>query len=501
MGRRYVSLWFRHLLTDWLTLRQPELKDVPFILVAPEKNRLIVKAANHLTESYGISTGMAAADARAVVPDLKVLDAEPGKAEEILKKAAAWCIRYSPLIAVDADGLLLDITGCTHLWGSEKDYLRSLIKTLITKGYDVRGAMADTVGLAWAVARYGKQKPIITTQEHQQALLTLPPEALRIESETVDLLYKLGFFTVGQLMGHERSALRRRFGNSFLLRLHQALGNVDEPLQYIHPVEAYHVRLPFLEPIRTAEVIEKAINTLLKMMCERLSSEGNGLRKAVLKGYRVDGHLTETVIGTNKPSNNAAHLLKLFALKIPNIEPALGIELFTLDAFKVEEVEHKQENLWLLEGSDESTDALAGLLDRIGNKIGAQNIHRYLPQASYWPERSIKQALSLTDQPEMDWNNGRPRPSLLLKYPQRIEVMALLPDDPPKHFVWKGQKHIIKKADDAERIEPEWWQHADRHKHRDYYMIEDEKGCRYWVFRSGHHQGGDTRWYLHGFFA
>src|SRR6478735_4659902 len=112
MGRRYVSLWFRHLLTDWLTLRQPELKDVPFVLVAPEKNRLIVKAANHLTEKYGISTGMAAADARAVVPDLQVLDAEPGKAMEILKKAAAWCIRYSPLIGVDSDGLILDITGC-----------------------------------------------------------------------------------------------------------------------------------------------------------------------------------------------------------------------------------------------------------------------------------------------------------------------------------------------------------------------------------------------------
>ncbi|RFZ91018.1 DNA polymerase Y family protein [Mucilaginibacter conchicola] len=501
MSRRYVSLWFRHLLTDWLTLRQPELKDVPFVLVAPEKNRLIVKATNRLTEQYGISTGMAAADARAVVPGLQVLNAEPGKAEEILKKAAAWCIRYSPLISIDGDGLILDISGCTHLWGSEHDYLKSLVKTLLAKGYDVRGAMADTVGLAWAIARYGKHKPIIETHEHQNALLPLPPEALRIEPETIDLLYKLGFFNIKQIIGHERSALRRRFGNNFLLRLHQALGNVDEPLQYIHPVEPYHVRLPFLEPIRTAEVIEMRIKDLLDMLCERLTAEGMGLRKAVLKGYRVDGKVIEAVIGTNKPSNNAAHLLKLFALKIPGIEPALGIELFTLDAFKVEEVEHKQENLWLAEGSDESTDALAGLLDRVGNKIGAQNIHRYLPQASYWPERSLKPALSLAEQPDMDWNNGRPRPSLLLKYPQRIEVMALLPDEPPRHFIWKGKKHIIKKADDAERIEPEWWQHPERHNHRDYYMIEDEKGGRYWVFRSGHHEGEGTRWYLHGFFA
>lgn len=66
-------------------------------------------------------------------------------------------------------------------------------------------------------------------------------------------------------------------------------------------------------------------------------------------------------------------------------------------------------------------------------------------------------------------------------------------------FVYKGEKHVIKKAGDAERIEPEWWQR--NRPHRDYYMVEDEQGRRYWLFRSGHYHAEGSDWYIHGFFA
>jgi hypothetical protein len=38
---------------------------------------------------------------------------------------------------------------------------------------------------------------------------------------------------------------------------------------------------------------------------------------------------------------------------------------------------------------------------------------------------------------------------------------------------------------------------------RDYYRIEDEDGCRYWVFREGLYQESDAEppcWFLHGVF-
>jgi protein ImuB len=262
MSRRFVSLWFRHLTTDWLTLRRPELKEIPFVMVTPVHGRIVITAANLLAEAQGIAAGMAAADAKAIVPNLEVVDDIPGQAAKLLNALGEWCIRYSPLIGVDLpDGLILDVTGCTHLWSGERGYLKEIVTRLRSKGYDVRGAMADTVGAAWAVARFGRVKPIIEPSGQAESLLPLPPAALRLDPIILERLQKLGFYTVKSFIGIGRSVLRRRFGEVFLLRLNQALGNEDEPLQLLHPIEPYQERLPCLEPIRTATGIEIAIKT------------------------------------------------------------------------------------------------------------------------------------------------------------------------------------------------------------------------------------------------
>ncbi|MFD2147396.1 Y-family DNA polymerase [Mucilaginibacter antarcticus] len=431
MQKRFVSLWFRHLLTDWLTLRQPELKLIPFVLVAPERNRIIITATNILAEQQGITVGMASADAKAIIPDLKVIDQLPEKADKLLNRLGEWCIRYTPQVALDAPcSLIMDVSGCTHLWGSEQQYLAHMLNRFRAKGYDVQAAMADTIGAAWAVAHFGNTDAVIPPNDHIKALLPLPPIALRLDYTALERLRKLGFYAIKSFLSIKRSALRRRFGNEFLLRIDEALGNVDEPLQLIHPIEAYHERLPSLEPIRTVEGIEIAIKTLLQSICERLRDEGKGLRTAVLKCYRVDGGLVGADIGTNRPSHNIEHLFKLFALKIDSIEPALGIELFTLDAYKIEDVSQDQEVLWVSDSCDLHSNDLAELLDRVGNKIGIENIRRYLPYESYWPERALRKATSLTEKPATTWRTGRPRPSIILPRPEPIQVTFKLPDDP-----------------------------------------------------------------------
>jgi protein ImuB len=231
-----------------------------------------------------------------------------------------------------------------------------------------------------------------------------------------------------------------------------------------------------------------------------MGGEGKGVRTAVLKCYRVDGQVIQAGIGTNQPTHNVNHLFKLFELKIPTIEPALGIELFTLDVPKFEDVSPEQEVLWSPDGCGLTDTSLAELLDRLANKIGAGNIHRYLPQEHYWPERSFKPAISLKEKPTTAWRTDRPRPSLLLNQPEHIEVTFREPDYPPILFVYKDKIHRIAKSDGPERIEREWW--LEEGEHRDYYQVEDEQGRRYWLFRLGHYKGDQSKqWFIHGFFA
>jgi protein ImuB len=497
MAKRYVSIWFRYLTTDWFTLRQPPLKTLPFVLRASEHGRMIITAVNAIAEQQGITRGMALADARAMIPSLQVLDDKPDLSDKLLNRLAEWCIRFTPVVAKDPpDGLVLDATGCSHLWGGDIPYLQNIINKLYIRGYHVHAAMADTIGVAWGVARFGNTI-VIERSKHIDALLHLPPQALRLEPEVVERLHKLGLHQVKQFIRMPRTSLRRRFGNHFMMRLVQALGQLDELLQPIEVPELYHERLPCLEPIVTAPGIEIALQQLLEKLCARLQREQKGLRKAILKCYRVDGKTEQVSIGTHLPSHHVEHLFKLFQLKLATIEPSLGIELFILEAPVVEDHYPQQEAMW--QGTGGLHDVrLSELIDRLANKIGIHTIHRYLPDEHYWPERSFKAATSLLEKPTTYWPDT-PRPLQLLKVPERIDVSAPIPDYPPMLFRYKGKVITIAKADGPERIEQEWW--LQQGEHRDYYRVEDEAGNRYWLFRLGHYHEKIYQWFIHGFFA
>lgn len=495
---RYMSIWFRHLLSDGYALEHLAFKDIPFVMAAPEHGRMVIRAANAKAAADGIRAGMVVADARAIFPSLQVVDAKDGMEAELLDTLAQWCIRYTPDVAIDLpDGLILDITGCPHLWGGEREYLKDLVFKLRGMGYDARAAIADTAGAAWAVARYGKITPIVESGRQREAVASLPPAALRLEQTVTDKLHKLGLYTIDSFIDMPRPALRRRFGQAILTRIDQALGAVTEAIQPMRPVPPYEERLPCLEPIRTAKGIEIAITELLKRVCLRLYKEGKGLRTAVLTCYRVDNEVQQVTLSTSRPSRNVAHLFKLFELKIPAIQPALGIELFLLQATVTEALTATQEALWHAAGHDEK--AVAELLDKIAGKVGQDKIHRYLPDEHYWPERSCRETISLQEQPTTAWRTDRLRPVCLLPEPERIEVTVPLPDYPPLLFRYKGKPYRIVKADGPERIEQEWW--IQDGLHRDYYTVEDESGTRYWLFRSGHFDHEQSGWFLHGFFA
>jgi protein ImuB len=189
----------------------------------------------------------------------------------------------------------------------------------------------------------------------------------------------------------------------------------------------------------------------------------------------------------------------LFSLKLSTLEPGLGIELFVLEATKVESHLPGQEMFWKGSGGLHDT-GLSELIDRLTGKLGAESVHRYLPVEHHLPERSIKKTSSLEELPATGWLTGKPRPLQILAIPERIEVTAPIPDYPPMNFRYQSKLHKIIKADGPERIEQEWW--IQEGEHRDYYAVEDEEGCRYWLFRSGHYDiEKKPQWFIHGFFA
>jgi protein ImuB len=500
MPKRFASIWFRCLLTDWKAIRQPELKGRSYVFAEPDHGRMLITALTDEARKYGVVEGMTVADARIIAPDLQVFDGKPERNIKLLTGLAEWCLRYTPLVQLDPpDGLLLDVTGCTYLKGGEKACLQEIVSRLKTIGYTVRPGIADTIGTAWGVARCATSGLIVAEGAHRNALMPLPPSALRLPADLLIKLRNLGLLQISSFIYMPNSVLRRRFGKNMVLRLQQALG---QEVEYLFPLKEpipYTERLACLEPVKTRPSIEFALNDLLERLCKRLYGEGLGLRAAMLTWYRIDGKNGHITIGTNHPSNRVQHLFKLFFIKLDTVAPGMGIELFILDGLKTEPVSDKQSELWSAKGGAESEE-VAELLDRVAGRIGTAPINRYLPGEHYWPERTPKPDADIIKTPESEWRTDKPRPMQILDQPEPIEAMALTPDYPPKLFIWKGVRHVIVGADGPERIEREWW--LEPGEHRDYFIAEDEAGRRYWLFRSGHYNAENNQhWYLHGFFA
>ena len=279
---------------------------------------------------------MSLTDAQAAVPDLDVEPADPAGDLAALHRLAEWASRFSPLVAPDpTDGLMLDITGCAHLWGGEEKLLADALRRLRSHGFEVSGAIAGTIGAAWAAARFGIA-PIIPQGAVSGALAGLPVQALRLDAATVDGLSRLGLRKIGDLYPLKRASLAQRFGAGVLTRLDQALGCAGETLSPLTPLPDHRVTLGFAEPISAPESIHRVAELLVERLCKELVEHQRGARAVKLSAYRIDGAVSAIAIGTARASAEARHLLHLLAERLEQIDPGPGIEFMSLAAERTE---------------------------------------------------------------------------------------------------------------------------------------------------------------------
>jgi protein ImuB len=472
-------------------------EELPFATVTAAGGKQLLAAVNPAAAEKGLVPGLPLADALSFLPGLVTRPAEPAEDAAALTRLAEWCGRYSPWTAPDgSDGIKIEITGSSHLWGGEAQLAADLSKRLARQGISHRLAIAETLGVGWAVARcapdeaadsaVGGKSPVLTTSliippgGARDAIAPLPVAALRLDSALVQGLYRVGLRRVGEVMAMPRAALARRFGpdgqnNTIARRLDQALGDESEPLSPLGEVPTRRVRLSFAEPIADPADLARAIERLIADLVTRLAREGMGARRLDLGFHRVDGRVEHIRIGTARPSRDPAHLTRLMLGKLDTVDPGLGIEDAILAAFAVDPLAPEQiENTALLkasphpnppppagEGGDgfhrtggflpplagEGRDGglrtstnLAPLFDRIGTRLGLDALACLAAHESHIPERASV-AVRVADSPHPNppplagkRDTSRQRAASPQKPPRPIRLFA--PPEPVEAVVW-----------------------------------------------------------------
>ncbi len=447
---------------------------------------------------------MTLADARARVPELIVFDRDESADQAWLERIADGCIRYTPMVAVDPpDGVILDMTGCTHLFGGEAGLAADVEKRLAALGMSLRHAFAGTSFAAHALAR------------HQAAeIRQLPVAALELEAEATQGLLRAGLKTVGELAKRPMAAIAARFGGEAVTALRHLLGETSRPIvPRVRPAPIRAERR-FAEPIARTEYALQVLGELAAEAVRQLEQVQAGGRRFEAVFFRSDGLVRPLAVETSQPTRDPLLVIRLFderseGLNVP-IDPGFGCELIRLAVPLVEPLAAAQLRL---EGGTVRDAEVAALIDRLSTRLGRNRVRRLVPIDTHIPEQ-MQLALPAVEvgAPAAAWPvsaSGEPpsRPLHLFDPPQPIEVIAEVPDGPPHRFRWRRAFHEVRRFEGPERIASEWWKRRDGAVDkagltRDYYRVEDARGRRFWIFRHGlYEEKPDPRWYLHGLFA
>lgn len=479
----------------------------PLVLAAKIENALRISALDAKAARLGLREGMPLADARAMIQPLRVIEADPGADAKLLGGIADWCERYTPLVALDgAAGLILDVTGCVHLFGGERAMLEEVRRSIAHQGFDVQVAIAGTVLAARALARYAPGT-IVSPGGESVAVAPLPIAALDLETAATHALRVAGLKTVGQVAARGRAELASRFGRDMLDILDEAMGRGDAPIAMRRALPEFMAERRFAEPIVADDVIFETIRSLAQALAETMEQHARGLRRIEAVFFRADGASRRIAVMTGRPERDPAIVERLFRERLKALSDPLdcgfGFDLIRLEAIESDKIVPEITAF----GADATQKEIHLLVDRLAARIGGAHVSSFEPQDTHIPEASVVFRPAQSAVPaKLKWeaeHRDAARPLRLLEHPEPIDVMAEVPDGPPIRFRWRRALHSVAFAAGPERIAMEWWRSQKPQATRDYFRVEDEGGARFWVYRSGLY-GRETEqpnWYLHGLFA
>jgi protein ImuB len=472
------------------------------------RGALCLAACDARSAGLGLAPGLTLADARARVPEIAVADHDPAADRRMLGRLAEVCDRYTPLVALyGPDGLMLDITGCGHLFGGEAAMLAGVTDRLGRLGFAARAAIAGAAGTARALARF-RSGVVIPEGGEEDAVRALPVAALGVSGRIVTGLARAGLKTIGDLAARPRAVFPARFGAELMDRLDATLGRRHLPVSPLRPVPDLIAERRFAEPVSAEEDIHACLAQLARETCEGLQAGDEGGRIFEASFFRVDGDVRRIPVETARPLREADALARLFAVRLSALADRLDAG-FGFDAIRLAVIhaEPRPMTQAALDGSTLEDGDVAALIEQLSARLGPKRVRRFLAVDTHDPDCASGSVPAIAGAfSGVAWTRPEPgtppaRPLFVFDRPQPVETLAEVPDGPPLRFRWRKMLHEVAFAEGPERIAPEWWRQSDDTLTRDYYRVEDSCGLRFWLYREGLYGHAILpRWFLHGLF-
>ena len=518
--RRVLAIHLRSLSIDLAqrrrrrAARRPGAPKTSCILLARSSNgRSLVAARCNEAARRGVRLGLSLAEAQALIdPQVRARHGDPWVEElseerdlRALHALGQWLMaRFSPLVALEPpDGLFVDVAGTERLFGDEEELCRAVLRAMHRLEIGSRLAVADTVGAASAIARFGRTpRQIVPGGDEALALGPLPIAALRLPGATCEALAELGVESVQELLRLDRDRVAARFGGDVAMRLDQALGRAFEsvtPLAFESPPQAERV---FEGPVSTSR--EPSAWSPRNSWANSVASS-NGRAKASWRQpscssrptYRRDDCRSPSpgpalTRGTSGPCSGPASSPCTSASASSGSASSRSGPGASLPNRSEPGSLRRRPAPPRLKPLDRH---VGELVDVLAARLGPENVLAARAEPSLLPERSYSWI-----RPQEHRARGAskprhmPRPSLLFSPPEPATFENPgETEELPGRLRWRGIAYRIRRARGPERLARPWWDDSPAwpdgspHTVRDYYRLETSCGRSLWAFREPKH--------------
>ena len=425
--------------------------------------------------------------ALAVAPQLRLLPRDASAETEALLGLAAWCVQFTPRVALQfPEALLLEVSGSLKLFNGLRPILGALKQGLAEQGFTATIAVASTAEAALWLARAGRSDvPDAVDADPEPAIAPLPLAVLRLDDKACELLDRLGVRTLGELIALPRDGVARRFGQTLLDTLDRALGRQADPRSFFSPPPRFFASLELPAEAVQSEALLFAAHRLLVQFEGYLAARSGGVQNFTLRLFHRGRKPTVLFIGLVSASRHAGHFAQLLRERLGATNLQAPVHSISLDADRI--VPFCGTALGLLADDRNAAGEWERLIERLRSRLAADAVAGLKVAADHRPERASCTAAPGTRQLQLELTPGNSpgeRPFWLLDTPRPIEEVSNVPQ-------YEGPLALLS---GPERIESGWWDGGD--VKRDYFIARNSSDALLWIYRER-----GSGWYLHGIFA
>jgi protein ImuB len=432
-------------------------------------------------------------------------EAQPRQAVADPLTALAWrALQYTPLVAQVDDALVLEVSASERLFGGRSVLLARIFESNVplTPMYYAQGATSlVALGRLWSAAHVAPD--------------ALPVHTLAAARAHLPTLARLGVRTWGQLRALPRGGVVRRFGAALVDALDRAYGAQPEVYPWLTLPQVFDAPLELQASVESAPALLFGARRLLEQLLVWLRARQHGVLVLELlweldarrsntqhvDAHHAGGQQGRLVLHTAQATQDMAHLQRLLTEKLAQVTlpaPVLYLRLRTLQTQLLGGESHS-----LLPEDIRNGDSLHQMLERLGARLGSNNLLCAVPRADHRPEHMQRwQPWTPTTGLQGAIKSGAARaipagagglndpaslcPGWLLPLPQRLAVHQGQPQ-------YLGPLTLLA---GPQRLEAGWLD--GEAALRDYYLARSPRAGLVWIYAQ---RLGEPAWYLQGLFG